>query len=115
VQHNVLLALAGLLVLFGGILPMLRRLEQMRLALPVPNARRAILAANVNVALGPRPRRPAWSIGGRREPATGPAAHPDVFRIEPDTVRVLAANDPARTAQVIKGWISNDRSSNSDA
>ena len=35
----------------------------------------------------------------------------DVFSIEAETVQTLVTHDPARTAQVIRGWIAGDRSS----
>ena len=115
VRDNAVLALGGLLVLWGGILPMLRRVEQMQAALPVPRPRSAIAAANVNVTLASESPRAGWSLGGRR-PAARTATPQDFSRIEPETVRMLAANDPARTAQVIKGWITSDRgSANHDA
>ena len=33
----------------------------------------------------------------------------DVFAIEAETVQTLVTHDPARTAQVIRGWIAGDR------
>jgi hypothetical protein len=33
----------------------------------------------------------------------------DVFSIEAETVQTLVTDDPARTAQVIRGWIAGDR------
>jgi flagellar M-ring protein FliF len=114
VRDNVILAIAGLLVLAGGILPLLRRLEQMRAALPAPRPRRpapANVPANVNVTVASENPRTGWSVlGVQRRSAANPAPQGGV-RVEPEQVRALAANDPARTAQVIKGWITDDRRS----
>ncbi|MBV9826676.1 MAG: flagellar M-ring protein FliF [Alphaproteobacteria bacterium] len=110
-RDNAVLALAGLLALFGGILPLLRRMEHLQLGLApaatAAGAASAGTAANINVMVGSDTARPAWSMtsGVRR---TTPAP---VNTIEPETVRALVANDPARTAQVIKGWIADGRSS----
>lgn len=97
VERNGLMALAGLLVLVGGVLPLLRRI-------------------GAHAAAG---RLPAFSSGGdgetivpRSEPALGPlAGSHNAIVIEAETVRALVANDPARTARVIKNWIARDRSS----
>jgi flagellar biosynthesis/type III secretory pathway M-ring protein FliF/YscJ len=40
-----------------------------------------------------------------------PSAPSYVLGVEAETVRSLVANDPERTAQVIKEWIARDRSS----
>jgi flagellar biosynthesis/type III secretory pathway M-ring protein FliF/YscJ len=40
-----------------------------------------------------------------------PSAPSYVLGVEAETVRSLVANDPGRTAQVIKEWIARDRSS----
>jgi flagellar M-ring protein FliF len=102
VGQNGLLALAGLLALFGGVFPLLRRLSGMQL----------MLAAAA--AAGP-------GGGGQRQtdgmavmaPALlrGQSETQDVFSIEAETVQTLVTHDPARTAQVIRGWIAGDRSS----
>jgi flagellar M-ring protein FliF len=118
-RDNAVLALAGLLVLWGGILPLLRRVDQMRAALPAPRARPTIVAAgspagipaNVNVTVASDTVRAGWSGGGVQRRAVSAAAIQDGVRIDHETIRALAANDPARTAQVIKGWITHARSS----
>ena len=98
VEQNALLALAGLLVLFGGVFPLLRRIAAGHAS--IKNA-----AAEAAVAPGDR-------VRARPEPGlTIPFAAPDLQAIGTDNVRALAAGDPARTAQIIKEWISRDRSS----
>ncbi|HVH81757.1 MAG TPA: hypothetical protein VM782_20310, partial [Stellaceae bacterium] len=45
-------------------------------------------------------------------PPPRPRTEPqDIFSIEAETVQTLVTHDPARTAQVIKGWIAGDRNS----
>lgn len=101
VGQNGLLALAGLLALFGGVFPLLRRLSGMQLTLAAAAA--------------------GSGGGGQRQtdgmammaPALlrGQSETQDVFSIEAETVQTLVTHDPARTAQVIRGWIAGDRSS----
>ncbi len=101
VGQNALLVVAGLFALFGGAFPLLRRLASAQAALAVVDA-----PANQNVA--PRVAAP------NRGPQGGPRAvreQQDVFSIEAETVQTLVTHDPARTAQVIRGWIAGDRSS----
>jgi flagellar M-ring protein FliF len=91
VERNALMALAGLLVLVGGVLPLLRRIG-------------AHTTAGQSPTLGGA--HPHESGGGailrRSEPALSPPAGPrKAIVIETETVRALVANDPARTAQVI--------------
>lgn len=112
VQHNMMLALAGLLALFGGVFPMLRRTAASQTAwvAAATEARRSA-AANTNdadwsnAAAALAQRRTAAAEG---KPGT---VVQDVFSIEAETVRTLVTNDPARTAQVLKGWIAGDRHS----
>jgi flagellar biosynthesis/type III secretory pathway M-ring protein FliF/YscJ len=65
----------------------------------------------------------ARSSGGESQPGVGAAGDilrtglrltnepQDVFAIEAETVQTLVTHDPARTAQVIRGWIAGDRGS----
>jgi flagellar biosynthesis/type III secretory pathway M-ring protein FliF/YscJ len=96
-EQNALLALAGLLVLFGGVFPLLRRV--------------ASVSADSATSVG-APARYATSNGLPVQPEPMPARlGPSVaLGIEAETVRTLVANDPLRTAQVIKEWIARDRS-----
>jgi flagellar M-ring protein FliF len=99
VEQNVLLALAGLLVLFGGIFPLLRRIAVVAGQTSQWNV--ADFGGHTPVARGEATR--------ASEPVLSPAQSRDALMIEADNVRVLVANDPARTAQVIKEWIGRDR------
>jgi flagellar M-ring protein FliF len=107
VGQNALLAVAGLLALFGGVMPLTRRLATMRTTVAAEVAAKvAAIRAGVPVGsadidaasptMRPLPR-------ARNEPQ-------DVLSIEAETVQTLIAGDPARTAQVIRGWIAGDRS-----
>ena len=100
VTQNALLVIAGLLVLLGGVLPLLRYM-------------RANLASQGQHRGDAFVREPANSDArDRAEPSiTAVAAAGNALVIDADTVRTLVANDPARTAQVIKEWIAHDRSS----
>lgn len=100
VGQDALLVLAGLLALFGGAFPLMRRLAGAQAALAVVAA-----PANQNTPPGAgAPARALPGIGRARE-------QQDVFSIEAETVQTLVTHDPARTAQVIRGWIAGDRSS----
>jgi flagellar M-ring protein FliF len=110
VGQNALLAAAGLFALFGGLFPLLRRVTGAQATVAAATtakiaAIRAGLSADsdvdANSGLRPLPR-------ARNEPQ-------DIFAIEAETVQTLVTNDPARTAQVIRGWIAGDRSSLSRA
>jgi flagellar M-ring protein FliF len=114
-RDNVVLALAGLLVLWGGVLPLLHWVERVHQSLPVGPLRTAT-AGNVNITIAQDAQRPGWSIfaGQRRTAGGGSGGGGDGTsreerRFDPDIVRALAATDPARTAQVIKGWIAHGR------
>jgi flagellar biosynthesis/type III secretory pathway M-ring protein FliF/YscJ len=97
VAENALLIAAGLLMLAGGALPLLRRL-------------RAGSARQSATATDPARSGAGGATGARSEPAIAPlAAARTPFAIDPDSIRTLAANDPQRTAQVIKEWIARDR------
>jgi len=98
VGQNALLALAGLMALFGGVFPLTRRLTSAQLAIPERAAAQGPATAAATTAAAPEQQRLV------------PAASPqDVFTIEGDTVQALVTHDPARTAQVIRGWIASDR------
>jgi len=99
--QNALLVLAGLLALFGGAFPLLRRLAGAQAALAIVAA-----PANQNAPSGA-------SAPARAAPGVSRAMREqqDVFSIEAETVQTLVTHDPARTAQVIRGWIAGDRSS----
>jgi flagellar M-ring protein FliF len=90
IEQDAVLVAAGLLLLFGGILPLLRR-SGLGLA--------AIGAAGAEVAAD----MPDAAIE-----MTTPAPARLRQVIDYETVRRLAANDPVRTAQVIKEWIARD-------
>ena len=102
VGQNALLVVAGLLALFGGAFPLMRRLAsaQATMALVAP-------PANQNTAPGAA----ASSVRGPQGSSRAVRQQQDVFSIEAETVQTLVTHDPARTAQVIRGWIAGDRSS----
>jgi flagellar biosynthesis/type III secretory pathway M-ring protein FliF/YscJ len=111
VGQNALLSVAGLFALFGGFFPLLRRVTGAQATVAASTAAKiAAIRAGLSVGdsdaagdsnLRPLPR-------ARNEPQ-------DIFSIEAETVQTLVTNDPARTAQVIRGWIAGDRSSFSRA
>jgi flagellar M-ring protein FliF len=97
VEENALLVIAGLLVLAGGALPLLRRIG-------------TNLQLNGRQTAAPNNEAANREIRDRTEPAISPLAGTrNTLVIDPDTVRELVANDPERTAQVIKEWIARDR------
>jgi flagellar M-ring protein FliF len=98
VSQNAMLVIAGLLVLIGGVLPLLR-------------LTRINLAATARSS-SPRPRhRGNTESDGKMEPAmSSPGGTGHALSVDIDTVRALAANDPGRSARVIKEWIGRDRS-----
>ncbi len=102
VAQNALLVIAGLLVLVGGVLPLLRHLRRVNLA----------ALARQTPSSGPLSGDAAdLGIGGKAEPAMSSLAGTrHALVVDADAVRTLVANDPARTAQVIKEWIARDRS-----
>jgi len=112
VEQNAILAIAGLLALFGGLFPMLRRVGRNTAALatagvaPATGGGAPDLRAMAAAGTGIRP-----AGGSAAAAVTLPNISQDVFRVDTDTVRLLVANDPARTAQVIKEWMSRDRGS----
>jgi len=100
VGQNALLALAGLFALFGGFFPLLRRVSGVQATVVAATSAR-IAAARAGIEPEAPPPRPP------PRPRTEPQ---DVFSIEAETVQTLVTHDPARTAQVIRGWIAGDRS-----
>jgi len=103
--QNALLAAAGLFALFGGFFPLLRRVSGAHTAVvAATSAKRAA----IRVAL-PTEVDPAAAV---LRPPPPPRFEPqDVLSIEAETVQTLVTHDPARTAQVIRGWIAGDRGS----
>ena len=107
VGQNALLAVAGLLALFGGFFPATRRLKTLQASVAASSAAKAaairagvpadasFLIDAANSTMRPLPR-------ARAEPQ-------DVLSIEAETVQTLVVGDPARTAQVIRGWIAGGR------
>jgi flagellar M-ring protein FliF len=103
--QNTALALAGLLVLFGGVLPLLRRVSASQAARARSGLSAGTGAAGSSLGSGER-------ASERAEPAFNPPPGSlEAHMIEADRLRMLAANDPARTAQVIKEWLAGDRHS----
>jgi flagellar M-ring protein FliF len=106
VGQNALLAAAGLLALFGGIFPLLRRATGAQTAVAAANAvRTAAIRAGLSA-----------DSAAANDPTLRPLPQPnkqpqDIFSIEAETVQTLVRSDPARTAQVIRGWIAGDRGS----
>lgn len=100
VSRNALLAVAGLFALFGGVFPLLRRLS-------VP---RPAVASSIRLPAATSPDA-AGSAAGQAPRATQRLTNEpqDVFSIKTDTVQTLVNHDPARTAQVIRGWIADGR------
>lgn len=106
VQQNAILALGGLLALFGGVFPLLRRATAMQAILMAPA--RSPSAANSNLSLDDVIS--AHRLAGSAEAGRRSAAAPqDVINVEAGMVQSLVMQDPARTAQVIKGWLEGDR------
>jgi flagellar M-ring protein FliF len=99
VQQDALLVLAGLLVLFGGVFPLLRRVASSAAdSAKSSDGATAQYASSNGVPVPP-------------QPMFSPSGTPAALGVEAETVRTLVANDPERTAQVIKEWIARDRSS----
>jgi flagellar M-ring protein FliF len=93
------LALAGLFMLFGGVLPVLSLLRAGAAAASSAGLEAAGSLSATPVPLG----------GAARGQAVEPFGSQYGLDIDAQTVRALATNDPARTAQVIKEWIARDR------
>jgi flagellar M-ring protein FliF len=100
--QNAMMALAGLALLFGGLMPLRRRLEASHMALRQQGAAPAgAIAGSAGTTRRIEP-------GAAPRVVAGTAFRPPVDA-DPETVRSLVINEPARTAQVIKEWIARDR------
>lgn len=95
-SQNAILALAGLLALFGFGLPMLRRLQQAPLDFAYAGAATAT----------PRTRGSRVAEGATSSIDVS-AVGQNMLEADIDAVRRIVANDPGRTAQVIKEWLSH--------
>lgn len=105
--QNALLATAGLFALFGGFFPLLRRIIGAQTAVAAATAAKiAAIRAGLSTDSDPASTDPALRALPRAQKQPQ-----DIFSIEAETVKALVTNDPARTAQVIKGWIAGDRGS----
>jgi flagellar M-ring protein FliF len=103
--QNALLAVAGLFALFGGLFPLLRWLASAQTSVAAAASARAAAARS-----GERTPPVAEATAGMpRSPLRPRVEAQDVFSIESETVQTLVTGDPARTAQVIRGWIAGDR------
>ncbi len=101
-MQNAILALAGLLALFGFGLPMLRRLQQAPLGFAYAGAGAATSSSRSAGAHGIR------TGAGAMGPSIDVASiGQNVLEADIDAVRKIVANDPGRTAQVIKEWLSH--------
>ena len=99
--QNAIMALAGLLALFGFGLPMLRRLQQAPLAFAYASVSAAATPGRAGRPAGPQA---AGSLGPSIDVS---GVGQNVFDADIDAVRKIVANDPGRTAQVIKEWLSH--------
>jgi len=109
VGQNAALALAGVLVLFGGVFPLLRRVTASQPA-------RAVLAGSLDLASDRSGARSSARGGGEALDEADASldllsGSPRTLALQTETLRRLAANDPERTAQIIKEWLANDRNS----
>ncbi|HWB52080.1 MAG TPA: flagellar basal-body MS-ring/collar protein FliF [Stellaceae bacterium] len=104
--QNALLAAAGLLALFGGFFPLLRRIAGIHASIvAATTAKLAAIRAGLAVD-------DASQATPSMRPVPAAKSEPqDIFSIEAETVQTLVSHDPARTAQVLRGWIADDRSS----
>lgn len=110
VTQNGLIAAAGLLLLLGGLSPVLRRITASHTVTAQAFAGPELAVVGLG---GGIPR--VGDIGTPRTlaaPGTAPppAGMAGPLNIDPETVRSLVLNQPGRTAQVIKGWIARDAS-----
>ena len=106
VGQNALLAAAGLFALFGGLFPLLRRITGAQVTVAASTA--AKIAA---IRAGLSADSDAAADAGLRALPRARNQPQDIFSIEAETVQSLVTSDPARTAQVIRGWIAGDRNS----
>ncbi len=103
-MQNAIMALAGLLALFGFGLPMLRRLQQAPLAFAYAGAAAAAAPRSGGV-------RAAFGAGNTAPSIDVASVGQNMLEADIDAVRRIVANDPGRTAQVIKEWLSHGGSS----
>lgn len=107
VGQNAALALAGVLVLFGGVFPLLRRLTASQ-----PGAAAGILDLAAGGSGARNSARGEEKALGEVDPSLNLlSGSPQTLAVQTETLRRLAANDPERTAQIIKEWLANDRNS----
>ncbi|MGH6988578.1 MAG: flagellar basal-body MS-ring/collar protein FliF [Stellaceae bacterium] len=116
--QNALLALAGLLALFGGLFPILRWLKaRPGLMLPAMPAMPAVPPRGEGGAgrreLGANDATATAAGGAQTSSIDFSGLSSDTFKVDVDAVRKIVANDPDRTAQVIKEWISRGIPGNS--
>lgn len=101
VAENAMLTLGGLALLFGGLLPLMRRLDASRLVLLQQGALAPV------AALAGHGSAPGLASAVAPRVVAGTAFRP--VGADPETVRNLVISEPDRTAQVIKEWIARDR------
>ena len=107
VGQNALLAMAGLFALFGGLFPLMRRLSAIQATVAAAVAAKA---AAIRAGISVEAAEGADLTGSGMRPLPRARSEPqDVLSIEAETVQTLVTGDPARTAQVIRGWIAGDR------
>jgi flagellar M-ring protein FliF len=107
VGQDALLAMAGLFALFGGLFPLMRRLTAMQATVAAAvAAKAAAIRAGISVEAAESAELPS---PGMRPLPRARSEPQDVLSIEAETVHALVTSDPARTAQVIRGWIAGDR------
>lgn len=104
-MQNAILALAGLLALFGFGLPMLRRVQQAPLAFAYAGGAAAASSPRAGGAQSIR------NGGSATSSIDVSAVGQNMLEADIDAVRKIVANDPGRTAQVIKEWLSHGGSS----
>jgi flagellar M-ring protein FliF len=107
VGQNALLAVAGILALFGGFFPATRRLQNLHASVAATIAAKV---AAIRAGVSQDASELIETVAPSMRPLPRARAEPqDVLSIEAETVQTLVAGDPARTAQVIRGWIAGGR------
>jgi flagellar M-ring protein FliF len=116
--RNGAIAIAGLFALFGGLFPILRWLRSRPAAAAASPFAVLAAAGAIGAAGGIGGARLMPGAPGMAQPGGGGArtsissnldlsgVSGDAFKVDVDEVRKIVANDPGRTAQVIKEWIS---------
>ena len=99
-MQNSILAFAGLLALFGFGLPMLRRMQQAPLGF-------AYAGAASSAAAGGGSHRSRADANAVSSSIDVSAVGQNMLEADIDAVRKIVSNDPGRTAQVIKEWLSH--------